>query len=262
MRKNALKKIIADGGRVINGWLAIPSAYSAEVMCHQGFDAMTIDMQHGAVDYNDAVNMLTAISTTNVTPLARVPWNEPGAIMKLLDAGAYGIICPMVNTVEEAKAFVQSGRYAPAGGRSFGPNRAALYGGADYFQGANEEVLLIAMIETGEALKNLEKILAVKGIDGVYVGPSDLAISLGKQPSLGPTDSEVIAAILDIGKRTRKAGKIAGIHTDGAKTALKWFAEGYQLCTLASDARFLANGAMAAVKEARGEKPKEGPKTY
>ena len=159
--------------------------------------------------------MLQAIqSGGDATPLVRVPWNDPGHIMRVLDAGAMGIICPMINTKAEAEALVRSGRYPPMGERSFGPFRAAQYG-ADYWQKANEEILLFAMVETRQAVNNLEEILSVKGINGVYVGPSDLSLSMGKPPTLDPTDKEVLAAIDIIVKTTRKWGLIAGVHTDG-----------------------------------------------
>ena len=129
MRKNTLKEIWADGGAVVNGWCSIPSSFSAEVMAHQGFDSICIDMQHGAVDYQVALTMLQAISTTSVIPLARVPWNDPGRLMKILDAGAYGVICPMINNADEARSLVAACKYPPTGMRSFGPIRAKYYAG-------------------------------------------------------------------------------------------------------------------------------------
>ena len=262
MRRNELKKIIAEGGTVLNAWLAIANPFSAELMAHQGFDGVTIDLQHGPVDFQAAVGMLAAISTTAAVPMVRVPWNEPILTAKLLDAGAYGIICPMVNSKAEAEALVSACRYPPRGARSFGPNRAALYGGADYWQHANEEILVLAMIETRKAVHELEEIVSVDGLNGVYVGPADLSLSLGKTPTLDPQDAEVLAAIQTICSVTRKRGKIAGVHTDGAGTAVRRFKEGYQLCTILSDARLMANAAAAEVRAARGQMPRAGAKTY
>ena len=262
MRKNAIKKLLADGGRVVNAWCSIPSSYSAELMSHQGWDSVTIDLQHGPVDFQVAVTMLQAISTTSAVPMARVPWNDPAIIMKLLDAGAFGLICPMINTKAEAEAFVGAARYAPQGFRSFGPNRAVQYAGADYWQHANEEVLLFAMIETTKALQNLDEILSVHGLNGVYVGPSDLSLSMGRPPTLDPSDPEVLAAMETILTRTRAKGLIAGVHTDSAKTSLKRFNEGFQLCTILNDARLLAMAAQAAVREAKGEAQAQAAKTY
>src|SRR5437660_5528474 len=147
MRPNTLRKIFAGGGTVLNGWLAIANTYSAEMMAHQGFESVTIDLQHGPVDFQAAVGMLQAISTTAAVPMVRVPWNEPILTLKLLDAGAYGVICPMINSKAQAEALVEACRYPPRGSRSFGPNRAVLYGGADYWRYANDEILLFAMVE-------------------------------------------------------------------------------------------------------------------
>ena len=262
MRKNAIKTTLASGGRVLNAWLAIPSSYSAELMAHQGWDSVTIDLQHGPVDFQAAVGMLQAISTTDAVPMARVPWNDPALIMKLLDAGAYGLICPMINTKAEAEAFVAAARYPPRGYRSFGPNRAVQYGGPDYWQHANEEVLLLAMVETSTALENLDQILSVPGLDGTYIGPSDLALSMRRTPTLDPADHDVLAAMETIRKGTRERGLIAGVHTDSAKTALKRYAEGFQLCTILNDARLLMLAAQAAVREVKGRPAAVGAKTY
>jgi len=262
MRKNKLRQIVKDGGKIINGWCAIPNSYSAEVYSHCGWDSVTIDLQHGPIDFQAAVGMLQAISTTDAVPMCRVPWNDAAIIMKLLDAGSYGLICPMINTKAEAEQFVSFGRYPPIGTRSMGPNRAVQYGGADYWQGANDEVLLFAMIETRAGLANLEEILSVKGLDGVYVGPSDLSMAMGKPPTLDPSDGEVIAAIEQIARVTRSKGMIAGVHTDGPGTAKKRFEQGYQLTTLMNDARVLAVAAANIIKETRGEAERVTAKTY
>lgn len=262
MRKNLIKKTLAEGGRVINGWCSIPNSYSAELMANQGFDSVTIDLQHGPIDFQVALTMLQAISTTDAVPMARVPWNDPAIIMKLLDAGAYGLVCPMVNSKAEAEAFVGAARYAPQGFRSFGPNRAVQYGGADYWQHANEEVLLFAMIETTKALDNLDEILSVPGLDGIYIGPADLSLSMGYTPTLAPTEPNVLAAMAKVCEKARSKGLIAGVHTDGAQTARKRFDEGFQLCTLLNDARLLAAAAQNAVREAKGQEQAQAAKTY
>ena len=262
MKANALKKKIVDGVNCVGGWVAIPNAFAVEIYASQGWDSVTIDMQHGASDINDMVPLLQAIhSGGDATPLVRVPWNDPAHIMRVLDAGAMGIICPMINTPAEAEALVRAGRYPPMGERSFGPFRAAQYG-SDYWQNANGEVLLFAMVETRQAVNNLEAILSVKGIDGVYVGPSDLSLSLGKPPTLDPTDSEVVGAIETIAATTRRRGLIAGVHTDQPKTALRRFAQGFQMCTILNDVRLLAVAAQQAVNEVRGKGPAAKAKTY
>ena len=262
MRENTIRTIWSQGGAVINGWLAIPSSYSAETMAHQGWDSLTIDLQHGLVDYQAAVTMLQAISTTKVIPLARVPWLEPGIIMKLLDAGSYGIICPMVNTRADAEALVEACRYAPQGRRSFGPARAVLYAGADYPEHANDTVLAIAMIETEQALENLDDILATPGLDGIYIGPSDLGLSLGCPPTLDPTEPRVTEAIKAILDAALKHGVSPGIHCGSSAGASRMIGLGFRLVTILGDARLMASAARQAVEEVReavGIAAKPGP---
>ena len=251
MRENALKKIWAKGDAVINGWLSIPSGFSAEVMAHQGFDSLTIDMQHGVVDYQVAVSMLQGISTLGVVPLARVPWNDPARLMKILDAGAYGVICPMVNTRDEAEALVRACKYPPRGYRSWGPVRASIYAGSDYGDHANDNLVVMPMIETAEALKNLDDILSVPGVDAVYVGPSDLSLALGCKPRLDQTDPPVVEAQLKIVAACKRHGVAAGIHNNTAAYALKMIAAGYQFVTLASESRFMAAKAAEEVSAVR-----------
>ena len=252
MRENRLREIWQGGGSVVNGWLAIPSSVSAETMAHQGFDSLTIDLEHGLVDYGSAVAMLQAISTTDVVPLARVPWREPGIIMKMLDAGAYGIICPMVNDRAEAEDFVGACRYAPAGYRSFGPTRALVYAGPDYPVRANDTVLAIAMIETAKALDNLDAILTTPGLDGIYIGPSDLSLSLGCTPTLDPVEAPAVAAIERILAAATRHGVVPGIHCRTAAYARRMAALGFRFVTLWSDNGHLATAASAAVREMRG----------
>jgi 4-hydroxy-2-oxoheptanedioate aldolase len=245
MRKNTLKEIWQQGGAVINGWCSIPSSFSAEVMAHQGFDSICIDMQHGVVDYQMAVHMLQAISTTSVIPLTRVPWNDSAFLMKALDAGSYGVICPMINTPEQANELVRACKYPPVGIRSFGPIRAKYYGGGsshgggDYHEFANEETLVIPQIETREAIANLDEILQVPGIDAIYVGPSDLAMALGSQPRAGQQDPAVVEARQKILDACGRHGVPAGIHTPSSEVALQRIQDGFRLTTIASDDRFL-----------------------
>lgn len=252
MRKNNVLEIWKSGGAVVNGWLAIPNSYSAEVMAGCGWDSVTIDMQHGLVDYDDAVRMLQAISLSDATPMARVPWLEPGIIQKLLDAGSYGIICPMINSREECERLVSCCNYAPKGSRSFGPIRAVAYAGADYADHANDTVLAIAMIETRTAIDNLDDILSTPGLDGIYVGPSDLSLSLGHKPQLDTEVPEVVAAIDTILAGAKRHGVPAGLHCGSTAYAARMFGKGFQLATIANDSRLMAVAAGAAVSELKG----------
>ncbi|MEM1314310.1 MAG: aldolase/citrate lyase family protein [Pseudomonadota bacterium] len=235
----------------MNGWLGIPSSAAAENMAQAGWDSLTVDLQHGLVDYQTAVGMLQAISTTDATPLVRVPWNEPGIIGKMLDAGAYGVICPMVNSRAEAEALVRACRYPPDGERSFGPVRAAWYGGADYAVKANETVLVLPMIETRAAVENLDEILSVPGVDGVYVGPADLGLSHG-YPAKGDRDEEELLAIIRrIAERAATHGKSAGIHCGVPAYARRMIEDGYRLVTIQADNQLLNAAARRAVELTR-----------
>ncbi|MDP2074434.1 HpcH/HpaI aldolase/citrate lyase family protein [Hydrogenophaga sp.] len=258
MRPNRLREIWAAGGAVVNGWLAIPNSFSAETMAHQGWDSLTIDLQHGVVDYQAMVPMLQAISTTNTVPVVRVPWLEPGILMKTLDAGAYGVICPMVNTREDAQKLVAYTHYAPRGTRSFGPVRALLYGGADYPQHANDTIVTFAMIETAQALDNLDDILSVPGLDAIYIGPSDLSLALGCTPTFDNLDPKAVEAVEHILARAKAHGLVAGIHNGSTEAALKRIAMGFQFVTVSSDARLMAAGAQEVVATMRAA---QAPKT-
>lgn len=250
MRTNTVKEKWAHGEVTHGGWLSVPSSFSAEVMAHQGFDWVNIDMQHGLIDYQVALTMLQAISTTATIPFVRVPWNEFGIIGKMLDAGAMGVIIPMVNSVEEAKAAVAACRYFPDGARSFGPTRVSYYAGTDYYAGANREIACIPMIETRQAVERLDDILSVPGIDAVYVGPADLSITLGLPPGMNNGGAFEDARVL-IAKKCKAHGVIAGIHAN-AGLAAKHAEAGYQMITVSGDAGAIAAQAQADLKVARG----------
>ena len=243
MRENRLRTLWAADRAAINGWLAFGNSFSAEVMAQQGWASLTIDLQHGLVDEAAMVTMLQAISTTATVPVVRVPWLEPGIIMKALDAGAYGVICPMINTRAEAEALVSYTHYAPQGRRSFGPIRAQIYGGADYAAAANETIVVFAMIETAEAVDNLDEILSVPGLDAIYIGPSDLSLALGCKPQFDDVDPKAAAAIDHIVARAKAHGVKAGIHNGRPDVALARIAKGFRFVTVGSDARILAAGA-------------------
>ena len=251
MRPNALRTLWQAGGAAVNGWLAIPNSFSAEVMAHQGWDSLTIDLQHGVVDYQAMVTMLQAISTTPTVPVVRVPWLEPGALMKALDAGAYAVICPMVSTREEAQKLVAWTTYAPRGTRSVGPVRALYYGGADYPQHADSTVVRFAMIETAAALDNLDAILSVEGLDAVYIGPSDLSLALGCKPGMDDLEPLAQQAVDHILARAKAHGVVAGIHNSGPAAARARIAKGFQFVTVSSDARLIAAGAQDVLSAMR-----------
>ena len=262
MRPNKIREVWQAGGAIVNGWLAIPNSFSAETMAHQGWDSLTIDLQHGVVDYQAMVTMLQAISTTDTVPVVRVPWLEPGILMKTLDAGAYGVICPMVNTKEDAQKLVAYTHYAPRGTRSFGPVRALLYGGADYPTHANDTIVTFAMIETAAALDNLDDILSVEGLDAIYIGPSDLSLALGCNPTFDDLDPKAAEAVDLILARAKAHGVVAGIHNGTPESAQKRIAKGFQFVTISSDARLMAAGAQQIISKMRASKMAASTGTY
>lgn len=251
MRENHLRTLWKSGGAAVNGWLTIPSSFAAETMAHQGWDTLTIDMQHGMIDDAALVPMLQAISTTDTVPIVRVPWLEPGILMRALDAGAYGVICPMVNTREDAQKLVAYTHYPPRGTRSFGPLRAVLYAGLDYVQHANDTIVTFAMIETAEALDNLDDILSVEGLDAIYIGPSDLSLALGCKPTFDDLEPKAFEAVEHILARAKAHGVVAGIHNGTPEAALKRIAKGFQFVTISSDARLMADGAQQVISAMR-----------
>ena len=223
-------------------------------MSRQNYDTLTIDMQHGLIDYSDLLGILQAITGSGVMPIVRVPWLDPAYIMKSLDAGAEGIICPMINNKQEAEQFVSYMKYPPLGNRSFGPTRQNIVNGTDYFKNANKNVLCIAMIETDEAMKNLSEIISTDGLDAVYIGPADLTLGTTQGrllPGMDREEDEMIERIKTILSEAKKMDKKACLHcvkTSYAIKAIKW---GFDLVTLNSDTRLLATSVADSINEFR-----------
>lgn len=252
MRPNRLQQLFAENRTAIGGWCAIANAFSAEVMSHCGYDTVIVDLQHGTQYLDAAVPMLQAISTTDAVPMARCSANNFFEINKLLDAGAYGIICPMIDTADDARAFVSACRYPPTGTRSFGPTRGFLYGGPDYHLRANDTILTWAMIETPQGLANLDEICAVEGLDGVFVGPSDLSLALGVSPLPNwnaPPLSDALARILSAAHR---AGRKAGIFCISTAFGADMKKAGFDFVVHSNDAGILREAAQRAVAELKG----------
>ena len=206
MRPNKIKQMWRDKKCPTLGWLSVSHGFTAEVMARQGFDALCVDMQHGTTDMANLWPMLQAVSQTDTVPVVRVPWNDPATIMKALDFGAYGIIVPLINTAADAAKAVAACRYPPVGMRSSGPVRAIHYAGADYVANADNEIVLMAMIETKEGLANLDAICATKGLDAVYIGPADLSFALGMAPRGDNPDPLHMATCDKILAAAHKAG--------------------------------------------------------
>jgi 4-hydroxy-2-oxoheptanedioate aldolase len=232
MQPNPFRESFSSGALALGGWLSIPSSVSAEAMAGLDLDYVCIDTQHGLMSYDAALPMLQALTRGRATPLVRVPWKGSEQIGKALDAGAMGVIVPMINTRAEAEEAVAATRYPPAGARSFGPGRAMAIEGADYFEWANDQITCVAMVETVEAVANLDEILSVAGIDSIYVGPSDLAISLGERPATnGPLLNEALATIV---AACNKHGVVPGIHASAGLLPQRR-QQGFRMVTVVAD---------------------------
>lgn len=258
MRPNQIRTRLAAGEIVVNAWLSIPSGYAAEGVGHSGVHSVTVDLQHGMLDFSDALPMLQAISATPATPLVRVSALDPPQIMQMLDAGAYGVICPMISTPEQAAELVAACRYPPTGCRSFGPSRGLLYGGADYVAMADETVMAIPMIETLEAVDRIDEILDVEGVDMVYLGPNDLAFALDGHAGHPRPKSE--AALAHVLQAAIRRGIPAGIFCATADEARARAAQGFRLVTPGNDFAHLTRSMQAAVRVVTAAPETDTPK--
>lgn len=252
MRPNNVKAMWKQGKPVAVGWVSSADTYVAEVMANAGFDALVLDMQHGmGIGPDRAVAWLQAVSTTQTVPMVRVPWNEPVFIQWVLDAGAYGVIVPLVNTRDEAAKAGGASRYPPVGYRSMGPNRARLYAGADYAQHANEEVACLVMVEDLRTVERIDELAKAPGIDGFYIGPSDLALSMGLAAGAYRRDERHAAACQRVVDAAKAHGLVAGVHCGGPDEAVQRFAQGFKFCPIGSDVGMIAAGAAAALQTVR-----------
>ncbi|WP_422345991.1 HpcH/HpaI aldolase family protein [Parasphingorhabdus sp.] len=250
MRSIKAREILANGGTLLNGWSVFPGAMLAEAMVSLGWDCYTIDAQHGIIGSTEMVDMLRAISTTEVTPMVRIAANDSVLIGQALDAGAMGVICPLVNSADEAAAFVRACQYPPDGTRSSGPTRAIFYSGFDYGANANQQILKFAMIETKEGLENVDAIAATPDLDGLYVGPSDLSLELGGTAGYDKDEQHMIDAYKRIAAACQKQGLVAGIHSASPAFAERMAGLGFRLITLVGDLNFIMAG-RASVADTR-----------
>jgi len=259
MRANPWLEAIRSGELAIGGWLSNPSTINAEVMGAAGFEYVAIDTQHGAIDYSTMLPMLQALSIGRSTPIVRVPSNDAGHIGKALDAGARAVIVPMVNDRISCVQAMSHTRYAPEGDRSFGPTRAILIEGDDYFDYAADQISLIPMIETVEAMRNIDQILTVPGVEAIYVGPNDLSISLGIKPNTD--DPRLDEAMVAIAAGCHRNGVVAGVHASAALCA-KRIDQGFGMVTVSADVVALRKQVRDDLATARGVAAEAITSTY
>ena len=251
MKKNRVKELWRNGEAAVGTWLVLGSPIAAEIIAHLGFDWVVIDTEHGSIDIGTTQSIVQAISTTDTVPIIRVPWNDPMSIKRALDAGAYGLVIPMVNSREEAISAVKATRYPPLGNRSYGGPRVRLYGGVDYFEHANEEIPLIVQIEHIEAVNNLKEILSINGVDGFIVGPYDLSASMGKPGEFDYPD--VVNALTKVKEVSKEMDAVSGFHVVQPKTeeVMAKIKEGYRFIGFSLDTLFLGKTCLSKMGEIR-----------
>ena len=254
MRANHARRRLAAGEPSIGTWLSLPSPEAAEFLGRLPFDWLTIDAEHSAVDIRTMAQMFSAIASGGTAPMVRIPWNTPETFKRVLDAGAWGIVVPMVNTREEAEQAVEATRYYPLGRRSVGGGRHALSfntGGKTYYENANDNILLVLQIEHIEGVENVDEIFSVPGFDACFIGPNDLAASMGL--GLGvPLESDeprLVEAIKAVRESAVRHGIAPGIHTSGPEGLNQRLAEGFRYCALASELRFMLSGLTDAISQ-------------
>jgi 4-hydroxy-2-oxoheptanedioate aldolase len=248
---NALREKWAAGEATLGLWSSIPSPFMVELLARSGADYVCVDLQHGLADFTDLASLLQAITTGGATPIVRVAANEPWQIGKALDQGALGVIVPLVESADEAARVVASCRYPPDGFRSFGPSRAASVIGSLEPAKLGGEVVCLVMVETKRGLENVEAIAQIPGLDGIYIGPSDLAVSLGLSPRQREQAPEHRQAVETIRDASTSNGIVAGIHCAGAETACNYVNEGFRCVTVTTDVQLLGRSAAREVEQAR-----------
>jgi 4-hydroxy-2-oxoheptanedioate aldolase len=252
MRINHVRQRLQQGEPSIGTWMALPSPEAAEYISKLGFDWLVVDTEHNPVDIRTLAQMFAAMSESGIAPMVRIPWNSPQNFKRVLDAGAWGIVVPMVNSREEAELAVAATRYPPTGERSVGGGRHAMSFGtsaAEYYRNANDQVLLVVQIEHIDGVNNAEEILSVPGVDACFIGPNDLAASmgLGLGVPLEADQPELVEAILHVRDTARKHGVAPGVHTSGAEGVNFRIDQGFQFCAMASELRYMIGGLQDAI---------------
>jgi 4-hydroxy-2-oxoheptanedioate aldolase len=258
MAKNPIRKVWEENRAAYGLWLVVPGSFGAELMGRVGADYVCVDVQHGILGYDAMVPMFQAINAAGVAPIARVVQNDPGEMGKALDAGAWGVIVPLVSNAQEAARAVAACRYPPRGMRSYGPVRASAATGLSDPDELGAEALCLVMIETREGLNNVEEIAATPGLDGIYIGPGDLALSLGLPPTQDVTEDEHVEAVRRIREACHDNGIAAGMHGVSGEQARRYAEAGFDMVNVGVDSVLLVEAARRELATALGERVEPG----
>ena len=242
MQTNTVRTRLHDGDSTYGTWLTLPDPVAARLLATSGFDWITVEMEHTPTTFETAALSCSLIAAGGTVPLIRVPFNTSENIKRALDNGAWGVIVPMVNSKEEAESVVNASRFPPLGHRSVGGQLNAANFGTDqatYRQQANDQILVVVMIEHVDAIANIDDILSVPGIDVAFIGPNDLLNSMGKTPSFDSDDAEFVSSLQTVREACKRHGVSAGIHVISPEVAKQRSAEGFQFTALGSDSGFM-----------------------
>jgi 4-hydroxy-2-oxoheptanedioate aldolase len=241
------------GEVALNAWSTFGGDSAAGVLASAGFDAVTVDLQHGEQTLEGLGDVVGAIELAGAVPFVRIAWNDPATVMRTLDLGARGVICPMVDTAEDAAAFVRFCRYPPLGARSYGPVRSAFGTGHGHTETANESVLAFAQIETSDGWANVEAICATTGLDGVYVGPADLSLALGFDGFADLSAPDMVEALDRVVAAASSQGVVPGIHAPSFERAVEMARRGFRFVGAAGDVELLRAGAAESIERTRAD---------
>lgn len=250
MKKNPVKAALRNGQPQVGTWLSLGSVFASRVMARVGFPWLTIDMEHSPIDWNEAANLFGCIADAGCVPLCRVPRGSHDLIKRALDAGAHGIVVPMVNTVEEAKVAIAACKYPPQGNRSVGGGLHSMNFDAtpgDYYKFANDEILVVLQTESPEGVENAEAIYSLPGVDAIFVGPNDLTAQMRGPDGIDPSPVELENMLQRILAAGKKVGTPVGLHTQSVEAVEKRIAEGWQFIALGSELRFMTTEAQKMV---------------
>ncbi|MCP4192390.1 MAG: 2-dehydro-3-deoxyglucarate aldolase [Planctomycetaceae bacterium] len=251
MRTNLAKKKLADGLPTFGTWLSLGDLYAARVLARLGFDWLTLDMEHSAIDWSMATTIFGAVADAGCIPLARIPEGSHHYIKRALDAGAWGIVVPMVDTVEQAQIAISAAKYPPEGNRSAGGGMHSMNFNAEvgeYYRRANDEILVVLQTESPEGVENAEAIYSLPGCDAIFIGPNDLRFQMRSPDGTFPSDAEhedQIQRVIEIGKRV---GTPTGIHAMSPEDAANRAEQGMQFLAVGSDLQMLTQRAQEVVQ--------------
>jgi len=252
MKENIIKQKLRSGQTVFGSWLTLGNLTAARLLARSGFDWLTVDLEHAPIDWSQAAALFAAVADCGCTPLCRVPEGSVVCVKRALDAGAFGIVAPMIESAEQARAVVAAAKYPPQGVRSVGGPLAALNfaaAPADYYAAANEQTLVVLQIESPAGVESAEAILSTPGCDAVFIGPNDLRFTLRKRLGREPTEEEFEGQIESLVCASRRTGVALGMHTSNAAAAMRRAAQGMQLLAVGSDLSLLNMGLAATIEE-------------